>query len=174
VNSHSERSHRARSAHSFGQWLRGETTTGSTRTVEESAKTTTKKRKEENETHVEQGELCRCEHTRWHGDEAVVVELNETRRECVRFDTRNASIDRRTKSCCSLVARSRPAMRARLRSFNISLHSFTETRSCSTMPFSFATSMRKSSAMKSSQCFNRWAVVFVQNVLGGHESASRR
>jgi hypothetical protein len=46
--------------------------------------------KEENETHFENREPCQREHTRRHVDEAVVVELNEKKRECVRFDTGNA------------------------------------------------------------------------------------
>jgi hypothetical protein len=36
-----------------------------------------KKQHDENETHVENRELCRREHTRWHFDETVLDQLNE-------------------------------------------------------------------------------------------------
>jgi uncharacterized protein YqcC (DUF446 family) len=48
------------------------------------------KQKEENETHVENVDVCQREHTRWHVDEAVAAQLNAKERECMRIDTRNA------------------------------------------------------------------------------------
>jgi hypothetical protein len=71
-------SRRGVSTPTFGQWQREHTTSGSQRATEESA-TTAKKHKEENANHPESVELCQREHKRWHVDEAVVVQLNETR-----------------------------------------------------------------------------------------------
>jgi hypothetical protein len=80
------------------------------------SRTTTKKQKEENETHVEEIELCQREHTRWHVDEAVLVELREKRPEFMRFDTRNVLFGRFTLSVFSVVACLRgPTTRTRLR-----------------------------------------------------------
>jgi hypothetical protein len=39
-------------------------------------------------THVEVVELCQREHTRWHVDEAVAIQLSEKTRECVRYEVR--------------------------------------------------------------------------------------
>jgi hypothetical protein len=102
----------------------------------------------EPDSHAEKVELCQREHTRWHVDEAVVVKLNENRRECVRIQHQNALIGRRTRSALSVVARSRPTMRTRLRMLNCTAVSFAEIRFCSTMPRSFVVSTTKCSAMK--------------------------